>query len=246
MTEDRRLRRRRAADDDVSAEPPGPVRADGLTYARANAVRHLRAGDERLSLLLDAAGRFDVRPDQDIDPYPHLLRSIVYQQLNGTAAATIHGRLLGLFGGRVPTPQQLLDTEPATLRTAGVSGGKAASMHDLAAHALAGALPTQDELPTLSDLDIVERLTVVRGIGPWTVHMLLMFRLGRPDVLPTGDFGVREGYRMLHGRESQPTPTELRAAAEPWRPYRSVASWYLWRAVDLQREGRLAVTERAR
>jgi 3-methyladenine DNA glycosylase/8-oxoguanine DNA glycosylase len=231
-------RRRKAADDDVSGEPPGSVRADGLTYARTTATRHLRASDERLALLLDAAGQFDVRPEQDLDPYPYLLRSIVHQQLNGTAAATIHGRLLGLFGDQVPTPQQLLDTDVDTLRSAGVSGGKAASMHDLAAHAAAGSLPDHDELPTLSDLEIVERLTVVRGIGPWTVHMLLMFRLGRPDVLPTGDFGVREGYRMLHGLGAQPTPTELRAAAAAWRPYRSVASWYLWRAVDLERDGR--------
>jgi 3-methyladenine DNA glycosylase/8-oxoguanine DNA glycosylase len=228
----------KGADLDVSSDPPAKLRVDGLTYDRAKARRHLRGVDERMATLLRQAGRFTVEPDPDLDPYPYLMRSIVYQQLNGTAAATIHGRMLDLFGGKVPTPKQLLATDVETLRGAGLSGSKAASMHDLARHAGNGELPTHDELPTLSDLEIVNRLTVVRGIGPWTVHMLLMFRLGRPDVLPTGDFGVREGYRMLYGLEAQPTPTAFRALAEPWRPYRSVGSWYMWRAVDQFREGR--------
>lgn len=232
-------RRIPGADLDVASEPPARVRADGLTYSRRKALAHLRDVDPRMSMLVDLAGAFDVRPERDLDPYPYLLRSIVFQQLNGTAAATIHGRLLDLFGGRVPAPQELLDTDASTLRTAGLSGAKSASVHDLARHARDGELPAAGELPTLPDLEIVRRMAVVRGIGPWTVHMLLLFRLGRPDVLPTGDFGVREGWRMLYGHERQPTPTEFRAAAEPWRPYRSVASWYMWRAVDLQRDGRL-------
>lgn len=227
-----------AGDRDVSDEPPAMPRADGLTYDRDEAIAHLRGADADLGALIDAAGPFTVDPDPDLEPFAYLLRSIVFQQLNGTAANTIHGRVLDLFAGRVPAPQALLDTDAATLRTAGLSAGKSASVHDLARHALAGELPTHDALPTMTDLEIVRHMTVIRGIGPWTVHMLLLFRLGRPDVLPTGDFGVREGYRMLHGLEQQPTPTELRAAAEPWRPYRSVASWYLWRAVDLHRDGR--------
>lgn len=230
---------RAAADSDVSSEPPAPLRQDGLTYDRDVAVRHLRAADPRLDELVGLAGPFTVEPDPDLEPYPYLLRSIVYQQLNGTAAASIHRRVLELFGGKVPEPRALLETHAATLRTAGVSAGKAASMHDLARHALAGELPTHDELPTMSDLEIVRRMTVVRGIGPWTVHMLLLFRLGRPDVLPTGDFGVREGFGVLHGLERQPSPGELREATDAWRPYRSVGSWYMWRAVDLHREGRL-------
>ena len=230
-------RRAKGSDQDVSADPPAKIRSDGLTYGRAAALRHLRATDPRMADVIGAAGAFDVRPDQDLDPYPYLLRSIVFQQLNGTAAATIHGRVLDLFGGRVPTPQELLEAEVDDLRAAGLSGSKAASVQDLARHAAAGELPTHDELPTCSDLDLVDRLTVVRGIGPWTVHMLLMFRLGRPDVLPTGDFGVREGWRLLHGLERQPTPTEFRVATEAWRPYRSVGSWYMWRAVDLSRDG---------
>ncbi|MCB0879110.1 MAG: DNA-3-methyladenine glycosylase 2 family protein [Thermoleophilia bacterium] len=208
-----------------------------MTYDRTAAVEHLRSVDPKLATLIDAAGEFDVRPERVVDPYPYLLRSIVFQQLNGTAAATIHGRVLDLFGGEVPPPEQLLAADVQLLRGAGLSGSKAASVQDLARHAAAGELPTSDEVGTLSDLELVDRLTAVRGIGPWTVHMLLMFRLGRPDVLPTGDFGVREGWRMLHGREAQPTPAQFRDAAEHWRPYRSVASWYMWRCVDLHRSG---------
>ncbi|MCW2928920.1 MAG: DNA-3-methyladenine glycosylase [Thermoleophilia bacterium] len=238
MTGAYRARRPKGADIDVSDQLPAKLRADGLTYGRRAARSHLRKADAHLAAVIDAAGAFTVRPDPDLEPYPYLLRSIVYQQLNGTAAATIHGRVLGLFGDRVPTPDELLGTSVDELRSAGLSASKAASMHDLARHAAAGELPTHADLPTMSDLAIVDALTVVRGIGPWTVHMLLMFRLGRPDVLPTGDFGVREGWRMIHGLERQPTPSEFRAATEHWRPYRSVASWYMWRAVDLVREGR--------
>jgi 3-methyladenine DNA glycosylase/8-oxoguanine DNA glycosylase len=230
------------ADLDVSADPPARRRKDGLTFDRRKATAHLRAVSPELDALIEAAGRYEVDPDPDVEPFAYLLRSIVFQQLNGTAARTIHGRVLDLFGGRVPTPQQLLDTDAATLRTAGLSGAKSASAHDLARHALEGHLPTHDELYTMSDLEIVRHMTVVRGIGPWTVHMLLLFRLGRPDVLPTGDFGVREGWRLLTGAERQLTPTQFRAVAEPWRPYRSVASWYLWRAVDLHRDGRPVIT----
>lgn len=231
-------RRPQGADADVESTPPAKIRADGLTYGRAAALQHLRTTSPEMDALIAAAGKFDVRPDQDLYPYPYLLRSIVYQQLNGTAAATIFGRVLELFGGEVPTPGVLMDADVGALRSAGLSAAKAASIRDLARHAAAGELPTHDDVPTMSDLELVDRLTVVRGIGPWTVHMLLMFRLGRPDVLPTGDFGVREGWRMLHGLDRQLTPTELRAATEAWRPYRSVGSWYMWRAVDLHRDGR--------
>jgi 3-methyladenine DNA glycosylase/8-oxoguanine DNA glycosylase len=220
---------------------PGRIRRDGLTYDRRRAIEHLRGVDERLAAVIDAAGRFDVRPDQDLEPFAYLLRSIVFQQLNGTAAATIHGRVLDLFGGEVPDPAELLDTAIEDLRGAGLSANKAASVQDLARHAAVGELPRGEELPTMPDVEVVERLTAVRGIGPWTVHMLLMFRLGRPDVLPTGDFGVREGWRLLHGLECQPTPGELRAAAEHWRPFRSVGAWYMWRAVDLHRDGAAVV-----
>ncbi|MBC7460069.1 MAG: DNA-3-methyladenine glycosylase 2 family protein [Thermoleophilia bacterium] len=188
---------------------------------------------------MDAAGTFTVRPDGGLfDPYPYLIRTIVYQQLHGKAAATIYQRMLDLFGGEVPTPTQLMATAPELLRSAGLSGSKAAALIDLAVQTDAGVLPTAAEIVGLSDLELVDRMTVVRGIGPWTVHMLLIFRLGRPDVLATGDFAVREGYRLMQGLAQQPTPTEYRALTEHWRPYRSVASWYMYRAVDLHRAPR--------
>ncbi|MCW2974546.1 MAG: alkA [Thermoleophilia bacterium] len=229
-------RRPKGADLDVSSAPPAKVSAGGLTYARATALRHLRAADPALARVIDAAGPFTVRPEPGrFDPYPYLIRTIVYQQLHGKAAATIHRRMLDLFGGEVPTPQQLMASSIEQLRGAGLSGSKAAALIDLAARTAAGVLPTAEEIPTLSDLELVDRMTVVRGIGPWTVHMLLIFGLGRPDVLATGDFAVREGYRIMHGLAKQPTPTEYRASTEHWRPYRSVASWYMYRAVDLHR-----------
>lgn len=224
---------------DVSDAPPPKRRGDGLTFARAAATRHLAAVDPLLARLIAAAGSYAVRPESHLEPFRYLIRSIVFQQLNGTAAGTIHGRLLELYGGDVPTPEQLLTTDVETLRSVGISGNKAASLHDLARHAAAGALPTADMLDATSDLDLVRALTDIRGIGPWTVHMLLIFHLGRSDVLPTGDFGVREGWRLLHGRELQPTPAQFRAETEAWRPYRSVASWYMYRAVDLHRTGEL-------
>jgi 3-methyladenine DNA glycosylase/8-oxoguanine DNA glycosylase len=219
----------------VSADAPAVIRADGLTFSRASARAHLARVDAELAAVIEQVGGYDVQPEPELDPFPYLLRSIVYQQLNGTAAATIHARVLDLFEGDVPPPELLLETDVAELRSAGLSGNKALSVLDLARHAVDEQLPTPEELPVLSDLEIVDRLTAVRGIGPWTVHMLLMFRLGRPDVLPTGDFGVREGWRLLHGLATQPTPTQFRLETEHWRPYRSVASWYMWRAVDLHR-----------
>jgi DNA-3-methyladenine glycosylase II len=225
-------RRPKGADTDVESTPPKKIRADGLTYSRTAAMQHLRATSPEMDALIAAAGKFDVRPDQDLYPYPYLLRSIVFQQLNGVAAATIHGRVLDLFGGEVPPPEVLAEADVDALRSAGLSAAKAASIQDLARHAAAGELPTHDEVPTLSDLELVDRLTVVRGIGPWTVHMLLMFRLGRPDVLPAGDFGVQTGFRLTYGLRSLPDSKRILAHGECWRPYRTFAAWYLWRAAD--------------
>jgi 3-methyladenine DNA glycosylase/8-oxoguanine DNA glycosylase len=240
MAEASRERKPKSADLDLGGDqPPRKPRKDGLTYDRRAAVKHLRDVDPDLDRLIGAVGPFTVKPEPNVDPYPYLLRSIVFQQLNGTAAATIHGRVLDLFGGEVPDPQDLLDTDATVLRTAGLSGNKTLAAHDLARHVIDGIVPTSEEVYQLSDVELVDRFTAVRGIGPWTVHMLMMFRLGRPDVLPTGDFGVREGYRLLTGGSEQLTPAHFRVVAEPWRPYRSVASWYMWRAVDLWREGEL-------
>jgi 3-methyladenine DNA glycosylase/8-oxoguanine DNA glycosylase len=162
-----------------------------------------------------------------------LAESIVYQQLSGKAAATIFGRVRAIYAPKkFPTPADLAATPPERLRAAGLSNAKTAAMIDLARRTTSGELPTLAQLRRLSDDEVVERLTVVRGIGPWTVHMLMIFRLGRPDVLPVADYGVRKGFALTYRRQELPTVDELTMHAEKWRPYRSLASWYMWRALD--------------
>ncbi|HLT46235.1 MAG TPA: hypothetical protein VK002_03330 [Rubricoccaceae bacterium] len=165
-------------------------------------------------------------------PFPYLLRAIVYQQLAGKAAATIHGRVVALFDG-APTPEAVLATPDEPLRGAGLSRNKLAALRDLAARTLDGTVPADlDALHPLPDDEVVRRLTAVRGVGPWTVEMLLIFNLGRPDVLPVTDLGVRRGFSVLYGGDGLPSPAALLAHGERWRPWRSVASRYLWRAAD--------------
>jgi DNA-3-methyladenine glycosylase II len=164
-------------------------------------------------------------------PYEALTRAIAHQQLNGRAAQTILGRFVALFGnGRFPRPAAVLATHPARLRSAGFSRAKVLAIKDIARHALAGTVPTRRAAARLTDEEIIERLLPIRGVGRWTVEMLLIFTLGRPDVLPVDDFGVREGYRRACGTRAQPTPKALRVLGERWKPYRSAAAWYLWRA----------------
>jgi 3-methyladenine DNA glycosylase/8-oxoguanine DNA glycosylase len=163
------------------------------------------------------------------------MESIVYQQLTGRAASTIFNRVLALFRPRrVPRPQDLVEIPEEKLRAAGLSRAKTLALKDLAAKALDGTVPASArELEKLSDAEIVARLTAVRGIGPWTVEMLLIFRLARPDVLPATDYGVRKGFARIQGAKELPSAKELLAYGERWRPYRSIASWYLWRVLDL-------------
>jgi len=212
-----------------------------LPFDAAEAVAHLRANDAKLGSLIDKAGEFRLRLDPAPSPFESLLESILYQQLHVKAAATIHRRVREFFHGD-PTPQQLLDTPDGPLRAAGVSGNKIKAMRDLAAKTLDGTVPTHKAILKMPDADIVERLTEVRGIGPWTVEMLLIFRLGRPDVLPVTDYGVRKGFALTFKRlpknrpleaSDLPKPDVLFRRAQKWRPFRSVASWYLWRACDL-------------
>ena len=165
-------------------------------------------------------------------PFETLLESIVYQQLTGKAAATILGRVKALYETDFPKPQQILDTADDTLRAAGLSRAKVASIKDLARKELDGVIPAIDHLHTMPDDEIVEKLTLVRGIGEWTVQMLLIFRLGRPDVMPTNDYGVRKGYALTFAKDDLPTAKELAKHAERWRPWRTLAAWYLWRALD--------------
>ena len=166
-------------------------------------------------------------------PYEALTRAIAHQQLNGRAAQTILTRFVALFGNRrFPTPAEVLATRPRRLRSAGFSRAKVRAIKDIARHALAGTVPTRRAAARLDDEAIIERLLPIRGVGRWTVEMLLIFTLGRPDVWPVDDFGVREGYRRACGKRTRPTPKALRKLGEPWKPYRSVAAWYLWRAAS--------------
>ena len=161
------------------------------------------------------------------------MESIVYQSISGKAAATIFARIKALgTHGRPPSPEQMLKIPAMKLRKAGLSGAKVRAMKDLAKKALAGIVPTHDEAVKLSDEELVERLVSVRGIGAWTVEMFLIFRLGRPDVLPIHDLGVKKGWSVAYGKKHMPKPMELLEFGERWRPYRTVASWYMWRAFE--------------
>ena len=219
-------------------------------YDSAVAIAHLTAADPKLAELIRRAGPFTLRLKSAHSPFESLLESIVYQQLHGRAAATILRRVLDLSGGIHPSPQALLDTPDQQLRGAGLSQNKMLAIRDLAAKTLDGTVPTLEKIRRMNDDDIIEHLTQVRGIGQWTVEMLLIFRLGRPDVLPVSDYGVRKGFHLTFQRrnafthaqfggskpvaaEDLPKPDVMMRRAEAWRPWRSVASWYLWRACDL-------------
>ena len=205
----------------------------GLTYDPELACRHLTEADPRLAKLIARAGAFTMRPEPTQSLFAALLESIVYQQLSGRAAATILGRVLRIYRPRRgPRPQDILDTPPEVLRAAGLSAAKALAIRDLAARTLDGTVPGMAQVRRMDDEEIIERLTTVRGVGRWTVEMLLLFRLGRPDVLPLGDLGVRKGFARTINRRGLADPRVLMRRAERWRPYRSVASWYLWRALD--------------
>ncbi|MCP5150013.1 MAG: DNA-3-methyladenine glycosylase 2 family protein [Ectothiorhodospiraceae bacterium] len=202
-------------------------------YDPRRAVRALSRGDAVMARLIREIGPFALELRDEMTPFQALLRAIVYQQLSGAAAGTIHRRLCGLYPGRRgPGPRQLLSTPDDTLRAAGLSRGKVASARDLAEKTLARVVPTRERLRAMDDDAIVERLIQVRGIGRWTVEMLLIFNLGRPDVFPVDDLGVRRGYAHAHGTVDLPSPADLRTEGERWRPHRSVASWYLWRASE--------------
>jgi DNA-3-methyladenine glycosylase II len=219
-------------------------RSRKLPFDPDEALAHLRANDKKLAALIDRVGLFALRINQSISPFESLLESILYQQLHGKAAATIHRRVREFFGGD-PAPQVLLDTPDEPLRAAGVSRNKIRAMRDLAARTIDGTVPSHAAILKMSDTDIVERLTEVRGIGSWTVEMLLIFRLGRPDVLPVTDYGVRKGFALTFQRVPKsrplassdlPKPDVLFRRGQRWAPFRSVASWYLWRACDLARK----------
>ena len=203
-------------------------------------VQRLAALDPVLARVIKACGPCTLEPLMERAPFESLARAIAHQQLNGAVAARILERLVALFAPEpFPQPAQLLATPEAQLRACGFSWGKIRALRDLAEMTLAGVVPAGEELLALDDEAIVERITQVRGIGRWTVEMLLMFQLGRPDVLPVDDFGVRNGFRLAHGLRKLPPPRALALHAARWAPERTLAAWYLWRAVDLHKEGKL-------
>jgi 3-methyladenine DNA glycosylase/8-oxoguanine DNA glycosylase len=205
----------------------------GFAFDPVAAVSHLRAADPALDDLIGRVGPFALELHPARSLFEALLRSIVYQQLHGKAAATIHGRVLALLAGHGGvTPESTELASDTALRGAGLSRNKLLAIRDLAAKCRAGIVPTLRGARKLGDDALVTRLTEVRGIGPWTVHMLLIFTLGRPDVMPTGDFAIRLAFQRLYRKRRSPSPEAILRQTRPWQPYRSVASWYLWRSLD--------------
>jgi DNA-3-methyladenine glycosylase II len=204
-----------------------------LAFDLQNAMSHLAAKDEKLATLIAETAQFQTDLDAAQSPYEALLESIAYQSISGKAAATIFGRIKALSGnGRPPSPEQMLKFRTSALRKAGLSGAKVLAMKDLARKTIDGTVPTREQAERMSDAELVERLDSVRGIGAWTVEMFLIFNLGRPDVLPIHDLGVKKGWSVTYGKKHMPKPKELLAFGEKWRPYRTVASWYMWRAFE--------------
>jgi 3-methyladenine DNA glycosylase/8-oxoguanine DNA glycosylase len=197
------------------------------------AHRHLAATDPRIARLIARSRRYDITPSLAIRPFDALAESIAYQQLSGKAAATIWGRVRALYPRKkYLDPKLVLATPDEKLRAAGLSRSKVAALKDLAAKTIDGTVPSARSLAKMTDEEIIERLITVRGIGRWTVEMLLLFDLGRRDVWPVHDYGVRKGFAKTFGRRKLPTPKQLMKLGEKWRPYRSAAAWYFWRALD--------------
>jgi DNA-3-methyladenine glycosylase II len=197
-----------------------------------DALQHL-AQDQRFSALIKRAGRPKMNIQRQRSPYEALVRAIAHQQLHGRAAEAILQRFDALFpGDEFPDPQAVIATADTALRACGFSGSKIAAIRDICAKSLDGTIPSRRQCHRLTDEDLIERLTTIRGVGRWTVEMLLIFTLGRPDILPVDDFGVREGYRVLYGLEEQPKPKALAQLGLAWSPYRSLATWYLYRAAE--------------
>ncbi len=207
--------------------------ADTFERDLRRAEKELSRRDPVLGRLIKKAGPCRLEKATHFEPFESLMSSIAHQQLTGKAAETILGRLKAKLGdGEWPTAKKLAATRLPSLRSCGFSRAKGLALKDLAAKTLDGTVPTAKQLHDMPEDAIVERLTEVRGIGRWTVEMMLMFRLGRLDVLPVDDFGVRKGYSLLYRKKEMVKPKELLALGEPWRPFRSVASWYMWRALE--------------
>ncbi len=212
------------------------------SYDAAEACRVLAAADPKLGALIERAGPYTLKLKSQHSPFETLLEAVLSQQLHGAAARAILHKLLKLFGDIHPTPELLLAHPEEELRAAGLSRNKMLALQDLARKTLDGTVPTLNAIRKMADEEIVRRLTAVRGVGPWTVEMMLIFRLGRTDVLPVTDYGIRKGFALTFKRLPKTKPFDQTMLGDPkamlrrgerWRPWRSVASWYLWRACDL-------------
>lgn len=201
------------------------------------ALKHLAAVDPVMRKLIRAVGACELKPETKRSPFQSLVQAVAHQQLNGTAADTILTRFKKLFPGKkFPHPEDLAKVTDEQIRACGFSFSKIAAIRDIAAKTLDGTIPSSRAIAKLSDEEIVTRLTEARGVGRWTVEMLLIFQLGREDVLPVDDFGVRNGFRLAYKKREMPKPKALAAFGAKWSPHRTTAAWYLWRAVDLAKK----------
>lgn len=198
-----------------------------------------------MARIIRDAGAFTLKPGRGTEPWQALTRAVASQQLHGNAARAIFGRFLALYPGKkFPAPADIAATPFGKLRGTGFSEAKVKAVCDIAEKAAAGQVPTRKQCARMTDAEIIAACVPLRGVGRWTVEMLLIFTLGRMDVLPVDDFGVREGYRLAYGLRKQPKPKVLAKIGEKWAPYRSVAAWYLWRAADLAKEKRVLAKKR--
>ena len=206
----------------------------GFAFKPTRAVAHLKAADPRLAAIIETVGPFRMELKHSRSLFGALAEAIVYQQLSNKAAATIYARVEALYPDAPDgfTPRHILETPDEALRRCGLSRAKVLAVQDLARRVEGGELPTLDEARKIPDAELIERLVTVRGIGRWSAEMFLMFRLGRPDVLPVDDYSLRKAYAKAFRKRAMPSARTLERAGEKWRPYRTVASWYLWRALD--------------
>jgi DNA-3-methyladenine glycosylase II len=207
---------------------------------KAKLSKHFATKDPVIAGIVSLTATYELEKSAHDSAFEVLARSIASQQISGAVAAKIIGRLVTTHGGgRFPTPAELAAATPESLRGVGFSFAKVAALQDLASHVLDGRLPDDATLAALDDEAIIERCVAVRGIGRWTAQMLLMFHFGRPDVMPADDYGVRHGFRLAYRLKGLPKPKALLAYAERWKPHRSAGAWYLWRAIELHKEGKL-------
>ncbi len=205
----------------------------------AAAIKHLSAADPVMRKLIREIGACELEPETRRAPFQSLVLAVAHQQLHANAAKNILGRFKKLFPGRkFPKPEDLAKVTDEQIRACGFSFAKIKSIRDIAEKTLSGGVPTSRAIVKLSDDEIIARLTEVRGVGRWTVEMLLIFQLGREDVLPADDFGVRSGFRVAYKKREMPKPKELLAFGEKWKPHRTTAAWYLWRAADAAKDAK--------